>query len=398
MLNAQYGILNEQHCNHFNSIKVTVMNRDATWEKNKDNPGLYKQIKDTLYLFISVIAAIAIFHWLVLSPNMVVSSSMAPTLQAGDYILVSKMHYGARTPITPIQMPLTHGTIPWTNKKSYWSYIKLPYFRLPGFSSIKRNDVIVFNQTVDHGVPIDLGDFWVKRCIALPSDVVSVNNKDVFVNDQPADNGLYTTQYAYFMSTKRHFPPTFFEKNGISDFTEDNDDINPGYTIHTNKQTIDQMLKVLKPSAVGSIEPKQEAKGVASPQIYPQCDFIPWNKDNFGPFVVPKKGMTITMDKYNTALYGYIIQHFEGNSHVSFDHDGCWINDQPIETYTFRKNYYFVVGDNRDNSKDSRFIGPIPEEYICGKAVMILYSCDRTKNPFNPLKYIRWNRLLKSIH
>lgn len=364
----------------------------------KKRPTLFGKFKEWLISIVLAILTATFIRWMFIGTHIVVSSSMEPTLLVGDCILVSKMHYGARTPITPLQLPITHQKIPGTNIRSYLDWIQIPQGRLPGFKKIKQNDVIVFNDITTSDLPIDLRDFWIKRCIALPGDTIEIKNKQVRVNHVPIDKS-HPIQHAYFMDTKRNFSKAFFEKQGIRDFicvTSPNQETQRGYVIYTTEETAQKIAKYFS-SSINSIEPMGEPKHVFDHRIYPWNKTIDWNKDNFGPFIIPKKGMTIKMDEKNTLLYGHIIKTLEGNNQINFEHNECWLNEQPIKTYTFSKNYYFVLGDNRDNSTDSRFIGLIPEDYIVGKAIMVLSSFDKTKNCLNLLEYIRWSRLFHKI-
>ncbi|ROT47779.1 signal peptidase I [Candidatus Cardinium hertigii] len=296
----------------------------------------------------------------------------------------------------------------------------MPQYRLPGFSKVQRNDIIVFNTPLGTE-PLDLREYWIKRCIAIPGDVVRIDHKQLYVNDKLADT-CDTIQYRYFMKTKRKLSSAFFEKNDIivEKSAISHPDISivsghEGYIIYATPNKVKQLTTIL-PSYIQSVEPVEDeeiqpnnypssmlwddTKGAMDPLTWHKGNFgllvrtvLGWTKDNFGPLTVPKKGMSIHMDEKNILLYGHAIANFEGKKTIKFTQKECWIDGQQVKQYTFVKNYYFVMGDNRDQSKDSRFIGFIPEEHITGKAIMVLLS-SRKKSLFSG---IRWNRLFHMV-
>ena len=337
--------------------------------------------------FFAMVAAL--IRWMVIGLYVIPSGSMEPTLLPGDFVLVSKIHYGARTPATPLQIPITHQTIPGTKIPSYLNWIELPQYRLPGLSKIKRNDIIVFNTPIGPEPP-DLREYWIKRCIALPGDLVHIAHKQLYVNHTPADPED-RAQYCYFMKTKRILPTAFFEKNDIKNPVRSAVPGHEGYTIYTTPARVKQLTTML--TNIQSVDPVED-EGF-QPSVYPFDPTLGWTKDNFGPLQVPSKGMVIQMNAQNILLYGPIIQGFEGKKDIRFTQTTCWIDGKEVAQYTFCKDYYFAMGDNRDQSGDSRFIGFIPEEYIVGKAVMVLLSSDRSNSFFSG---IRWNRLFHVVN
>lgn len=343
-------------------------------------------------IFFAAIAATFI-RWLIVGLYVIPSGSMERTLLTGDFVFVSKLHYGARTPATPLQIPITHRIIPGTQLKAYLDWIQLPQYRLPGLGNVKRNDVVVFNTPEERNVPVDLREYWIKRCVALPGDVLYIKHKKLYVNDMPTDTAIHTIQYKYFMKTNRVFPHAFFERAGIKQFMLSTVPDHKGYVIYTTFDKANQLQSVLA-SSIQAIEPEEEATDGFQPKVYPWNSSCAWTKDNFGPLTVPKKGMTIPINKTNLILYGYLIQQFEGNKEVQCTQESCWIDGKQIEHYTFSKDYYFVMGDNRDQSRDSRYIGFVPEDHIVGKAVLVLASSDRKKGGLGGM---RWNRLFHSI-
>ncbi|CCM10429.1 Putative uncharacterized protein [Cardinium endosymbiont cEper1 of Encarsia pergandiella] len=342
-------------------------------------------------IFFAAMAA-AFIRWMVIGLYVIPSASMEPTLLTGDFVLVSKLHYGARTPATPLQIPITHQTIPFTKIPSYLDWIQLPQYRLPGLSKIKRNDIIVFNTPIGHAPP-DLTDYWIKRCIALPGDLLQIKQKQLYVNGalaDPADR----PQYRYFMKTKRHLTAAFFEKNGIRNPLPSTVPGCEGYIIYTTPEKVQQLNTIL-PAYIQSLAPIEDKVGNLASSLYPCHPTLGWTKDNFGPLQVPTKGAVVPINRQNILLYRPIIERFEGKKNIRFTQTECWIDGQQIASYTFCKNYYFAMGDNRDQSHDSRFIGFIPEDYIVGKAVMVLLSSNRSHSFFSG---IRWNRLFHFVN
>lgn len=339
--------------------------------------------------FAAVVATLV--RWLVVGLYVIPSGSMENTLLTGDFIFVSKLHYGARTPVTPLQIPITHRTIPGTQIKSYLDWIQLPQYRLPGFGAVKRNDAIVFNTTEESDVPVDLRSYWIKRCVGLPGDEVHIEHKILYVNGVRTDVAARTVQYKYFMRTNRIFPHAFFERVGIKQFALSTAADRKGYFIYTTVEKANQLQSVLA-SSIQSVDP-EEIKDGFHPEVYPWHPSFPWTRDNFGPLRVPKKGTTIPIDAANLVLYGHLIRTFEGHKEVRCTQTSCWIDGKQIDRYTFVQDYYFVMGDNRDQSRDSRYIGFVPEEHIVGKAVLVLASSDRSKG----WSGVRWNRLFHSV-
>ncbi|MBX9890307.1 MAG: signal peptidase I [Amoebophilaceae bacterium] len=368
------------------------MNSLFAGKKNKKSTA--SQCWDWISSIFSAFIIASLIRWLVVGLYVVVSGSMEQTLLTGDFVLVSKLHYGARTPITPLQVPMTHRFIPGTKIKAYFDWIQLPQYRLPGLGKISRNDIVVFNSIEKKATtPVDLREYWIKRCIALPGDLLAIDHKQLYINGSLADLP-HTVQYRYFMKTNRIFSKAFFEKAGIKDFSLSTVSDGKGYYILTTPQKVAQLRDTLA-SSIQSVDPIEEQKGLSNPFIYPWDSSVAWNKDNFGPLKVPHKGMTIVMDQVHTCLYKHVILAFEGKKEVKFVGNSCWIDGKEVTAYTFCKDYYFCMGDNRDESKDCRFVGFIPEEYIIGKAVMVLASSDKNKGFFRGM---RWNRIFHKIH
>ncbi len=359
-------------------------------KKHAKSSSAVSAIRDWVSSVFFAAMVAALIRWMVIGLYIIPSGSMEPTLLPGDFVLVSKIHYGPRTPATPLQIPITHQTIPGTSIPSYLDWIEFPQYRLPGLTNIKRNDIIVFNTPVGNKPP-DLREYWIKRCTALPGDLVYIVHKQLYVNDIPADPED-RAQYCYFMKTKRILTTAFFEKNDLKHPIRSTVPGYEGYTIYTTPKKVKQLTTVL-PTYIQSVDPVEDQESTSQ-----AVDFNPslrWTKDNFGPLKVPKKGMVIPINPKNILLYGRAIQNFEGHKNIQFTQTSCLIDGQSVTDYTFSKDYYFAMGDNRDQSRDSRFIGFIPEDYILGKAVMVLLSSDRSHSFFSG---IRWNRLFHIVN
>lgn len=308
----------------------------------------------------------AIVTWLVLKTFIfeifnIPSSSMRNTLLEGDYVLVNKLAYGPRIPITPFSIPFTG--------QQYYLNVTLPYFRLWGYSEVNRNDVVVFNYPKEHeAFPVDHRTFYIKRCIALPGDTLHINNGKVFVNrielKIPA-NALFP----YLVKSKNKEPDSsliaFFGAGKAGEFPEEN---HSSYFL--SKEAFDSLKKSPSVDAVTLIT---DPPSYSDETIFPSHSKIKWNLDNFGPLYIPSKDDSIQLDSTTLILYSNIITDYEKNELKIIDNK-IYINNIESKYYTFKMNYYFVMGDNRHFSHDSRVWGFVPEDHLVGKATMILFS------------------------
>jgi signal peptidase I len=352
----------------------------------KSAPKHVSKLREWLNALVFAVVMASLIRWLVLEAFTIPSSSMEQTLLTGDFIFVSKLHYGARTPKTPLQIPLTHQTIGSTDIPSYLDWIQLPHYRLPGFSCVKRGDNVVFNYPMELDKPIDLRTYYIKRCVGLPGDVLRMGNAQVYVNDlaQPQYPGL---QYCYYLKTTAILQDRFFRQYAIHEYSP----VQAGYLVHTTPDTATRLEKIASIQEVHRIVMPQ---GVADPQVYPSSALFSWNADHFGPITVPAKGITIPINAENLAQYERVITCHEGHQDVQIDNDQLWIDGREIEAYTFQQDYYFMMGDNRHNSVDTRFWSFVPQDHLVGKAVFILFSLDANKQFFNK---IRWRRMLQRV-
>ncbi len=319
------------------------------------------------------------------------SSSMEKTLLTGDFIIVSKLHYGARTPITPLSFPFSHQTLPFTSRtRSYLDWIRLPYWRTPGFSSIKQNDVIVFNYPMENEHPVDQRSFFIKRCIGLPGDSLRIVDGNVFVNGKPVD--VPKTSESEYLAETDSVKIDSVKLVGW-EVTEGGLEGHKGRYILNLTQTLADSVRKMK--HVTSVEKVNEKRNLFTGELfsYHEDSLTHWNRDNYGPLYIPREGDTIVLSKRTLPAYARIISIYEKNKLVVRG-DSIYINDKLTSRYALKMNYYFMMGDNRHNSNDSRFWGFVPEDHIVGKAVCVLFSVDQSRSWFSKL---RWSRFFSGI-
>lgn len=335
------------------------------------------------------------------------SPSMEETLLVDDYLFVSKMHYGARVPMTPISFPLAHNTMPLSaERKSYFEFPQIPYYRIPGWQSIKNGDIVVFNYPRDdRHRPIDKKDNYIKRCVAISGDTFLLRKGDVYINGVKSAFPVHG-QFTYFVTYDgREFPRQAMHDIGI--VYDQGYDYREGVAMQvpgsgdfvtemrlTNAQV--NFIRSLPGVKKVELPPMHTTDSVKTHELeglFTGTD-LPYNIYNMGPIWVPKTGGTIKLTPENIAKYKMAILDYEDNKDIMYDGHALLKNGQPLTEYTFKYNYYFMMGDNRDNSADSRFWGFVPEQYIVGKPVMIWFSKDREASGF---KSIRWSRLFNIL-
>ncbi len=376
------------------------------------------------------------------------TSSMEGSMLVGDYLFVSKCNYGPRKPMTPISFPFVHHSMPFSNgmTKAYSEVWKRPYERMGGFDHIKNDDIVVFNfpegdtviltrqnqsyyqikrdfleegevfpisqydynrlnrikmqhQNQDYEKcfyeyfkdsivvrPVDKRENYIKRCVAIPGDTLEIKGGRVFINGTPQKN-IPTMQFRYDIVTTAPLKPSIFEKLDVREYGYTKN----GYIMLLNDK---QVAKLKTYKSVQSIIKGEFPDGFRYKENFPHDVQYNWNKDYFGPLVIPKIGITVAITTETLPLYKRIITLYEGNT-LRVDGETIYINERGATEYTFKQNYYWMMGDNRDNSQDSRFWGFVPEDHIVGKAVMIWFSSEQSKSiPSN----IRWNRMFNMIH
>jgi signal peptidase I len=340
-------------------------------------------IKALLYALITVVIVKAFFFWVYVVP----STSMEKTLLPGDLIFVNKMAYGIRMPITPLTFPLSHNKMPFNNQiKSFSDIIRFPYLRLFK-SEVERNDVVVFNYPRENDLPIDHRAFYIKRCIGLPGDKLQIKNKEVFINNESLAYPK-NVEFNYKVYSNKELVNDTLLKYGI---TEGGRVGGKGFYQLTLSDSAKNSL--LEQDYIGSVRSvKIDPEGYAD-YIFPYNKKYKWNIDYFGEVTVPKKGEAVVLDTFNIHIYQRIIEIYEGNKLEIKDSD-ILINNEISNSYTFKLDYYFMMGDNRHNSSDSRFWGFLPEDHIVGKATSVVLSVN--KNTSAKGKY-RWERFFSGI-
>ena len=314
--------------------------------------------------------------------------SMEKSLLVGDYIVVSKLHYGMRSPIT-LGIPFT---------QIYVRGLELPWTRLPGFTSPKRFDTVVFNWPADEGKPIDRKTYYIKRIIGVPGDTLSIVDKVVHVNSDtlffketkaPLKDTMQHLWFVYKEDPRVRLPSTKLEELGVSASFPT---MNPA--IERIQATDAAAAAIADWDYVTAVRPVVRGSSVNQDfSLYPGNTSN--STDNFSSMVIPGKDQTINLTAENWPVYAPVITKYERQT-ASIDGENILINDQIRDTYTFSQDYYFVMGDNRDNSEDSRFWGFVPMDHVVGRAVAVYFSWNSQGSPLL-LGQVRGNRMFRSI-
>ena len=415
----------------------------GAWKKT-NNPTL-KSIYDWIDDIIFALVAVYFINLFIFQNYQIPSSSLEKSLLVGDYLFVSKVSYGPRVPNTPLSFPLVQNTLPILNCKSYLDWPSWDYKRVAGLGQIQRNDIVVFNfpagdtvatlqQNPDYYTlvqmygreavrmnkqafgeiiyrPVDKRENYVKRCVGLPGESLSLRNNQVYINGKAAQNPK-NMQLNYFVETETPLTETMFRNWGVS-----RDDYMPYGQPCTVTDPETLSFLGFQPNANGAYNlvyrfPMTEAmvaqvkklpsvkKVIVEPEIIGGTMYYPvdydngWTRDNYGPIWIPKRGATIELTPENLALYRRCIKNYEHNELE--EKDGVvYINGEKATTYTFQYDYYWMMGDNRHNSADSRSWGFVPEDHIVGKPIMIWLSLDKDRSLFDG--GIRWNRLFRWV-
>ncbi len=407
-------------------IYITKKVNWTFWKKREGKNSTFIEWLDALIFAVIAVTLINIFLF---QNYKIPTGSMEKSLMIGDHLYVSKVAFGPRVPQTPLSFPFAQHTLPLTTKtKSYLEWIKLDYKRLKGLGKVERDDVVVFNfpagdtvvvqmQAQDYyGIvrgyaeqfrqadlqngapikseeayyntgrqyvwnnfdivvrPVDRRDNYIKRCVAIPGDSLEVRDRKVYINGKPQKE-IEGIQYKYRVKTTQPFNPKTFEKLDIA-----NNDIKGASSTDYLLLLTDEKVKQIKEfSNVIGIQPIEKEKGAYANYIFPHNPNFAWNEDNFGPLYIPKKGVTIDLTTDNLPLYERIIDQYESNS-LEVKDGKIFINGEEASTYTFKMDYYFMMGDNRHDSADSRFWGFVPEDHIVGKPKFIWLSLHPDKS------------------
>lgn len=366
--------------------------QDVSYEANRDTKPATKAL-DTLGSLTFALIVATFVHTYFIQPFVIPSSSLEKSLLVGDFLFVSKFHYGARTPMTPIAAPMVHDSIPVIKKLSYLKKPQLPYFRFPAIEKIKNNDIVVFNwptDTLDNmyhpsnirvDKPRDKKTNYVKRCVGIAGDSLQIKDGIVFINGKELilperAKPQYSYEVTYDANTSLDFERILKELNstdgaGFKNETRD--------TLFIAALTFDGAEKLKTVSGIKSVN-KINKKGPED-GIFPDFkDGKPsvtnnWSGDNFGPIYIPQAGKKVKLNKETLPLYKIIITEYEGNI-LEVKGNEIKINGKATNTYTFKQDYFWMMGDNRHNSLDARYFGYTPADHIVGKPIFIWMSLD----------------------
>mgnify|MGYP003602089652 FL=1 len=430
--------------------------QETTYHANRDLKAPNKTM-DTLGSLSFAVVVATLVHTYFIQPYTIPTSSLEKSLLVGDFLFVSKFHYGARTPMTPIAAPMVHDTLPIIKTKSYLAKPSLPYFRFPALQKIERNDIVVFNWPADtlfhmykaadkrYDKPIDKKTNYVKRCTAIPGDKIEIRDGIIFINGKESIlPERAKPQYFYLIKTnninvdeiKNFYQitegyPLFEIKNEIWDKPElknelinryafeeiSRDTLTTAVTGQIDQDIYNKLGLMISPSyfygnltaekyeqlksdsRISSV--KRQISKTAEDGIFTDIqDGKPslknnWNRDNMGPIYIPEAGKTVTLNKENLPLYKKIIGEYEGND-LKVNGDEIRINGQVATSYTFKQDYYWMMGDNRHNSLDSRYWGFVPADHIVGKPIFIWMSIDGINDGIRNWS-IRWDRLFTTV-
>lgn len=378
------------------------------------------KIGDWVDAIIFAVIAATVIRTFFIEAYRIPTSSMEKSLMVGDFLFVSKINYGPRTPNTPLSFPFAHNSLRLfgDTTKSYSDIIKLPFNRLPGFQKVKRRDVVVFNWPTDpNHQPTDKKENYIKRCVGVPGDSLSVINGFVYINGKKEDfpeNGQFS--YTVQMQNGGFSDEDYFDYY-INDYRGACNEklMREMHITNENEKELKDNDKIKSISRVFYDSNFNES---SYRYLFPNNRSIPWTIDDYGPIYIPEKGKSIELNAKNYVLYKKVIENYEKHELAYNPKDKkFYLDGEVANSYMFEMDYYFMMGDNRHNSQDSRFWGFVPEDHIVGKALFIWFSL-RYENKHKCIripgtnsyqestiqkwagwrKGIRWNRMFKGIH
>lgn len=349
------------------------------------------------------IIAATLVHTYFMRPYTIPTSSLEKSLLVGDFLFVSKFHYGARIPMTAVAMPMVHDSIPMTGLPSYLDKPQLPYMRLPGIQKIKRNDIVVFNWPADSlktmwgddsgeftYKPIDKKTNYVKRCVAIAGDTLQIIDGVIYINGEISKMpDRAKPQYYFTVDTggKQLSARNLQRYNVREGHMQDGK-----YVLNL---TDTEARKLKNNPSVKSIVKRNTPSGNFDKGIFPHDEQYKWSVDNYGPLYIPAKGKTIEINSKTIPIYEHLIREYDRND-ITVDGDKMYINGQLAESYTFKQDYFWMMGDNRHNSLDARSYGFTPFDHVIGKAVFIWFSWETNGDGIK--NKIRWDRLFTVVH
>ena len=424
------------------------------WQWWKESEGPVKFVMSWVDALVFALVAVYFINQFFFQNYVIPSSSLEKSLLTGDYLFVSKVSYGPRIPQTPLTMPLTQHTLPVIECKSYIEWPHWEYRRVKGLGNVKLNDIVVFNYPAgdticteqpyqteyyrlayDYGQmlytekygnpdfsamsdtliydlyqkvyamgsaylrengqglkmgtistrPTDRRENYVKRCVGLPGQTLQIKDHIVYL-DGKANKEPDNVQYSYYVKLKQSIPEEVMQEYGIS--TEQLRDLNQFGTMPLTaaaKKGLESRTDIVESIRLNTDAPIGE--------VYPRNGNTGWTRDNYGPVWIPAKGKSIKLNMQNIAVYERPIRAYEGNE-LKVENGKIFINGKETDEYTFKLDYYWMMGDNRHNSADSRYWGFVPEDHIVGKPIFVWWSSDPDRSGFGG---VRWNRLFKWV-
>ena len=423
------------------------------FQTNRQKPEQTRTGEWLSSLTFAVVAA-TLVHTYFLQPYAIPTGSLERTLRIGDFLIVSKFHYGARIPMTAVSTPMVHDTLPILKVKSYLKKPQIPYLRLPGIEKVKKNDIVVFNWPADtvrqffvkeKGVkkPIDKKSNYVKRCVGTPGDTLEIIDGFVYINGvqlelderakpmynhkvysskgvspnllTQADADDFSRKFIAESLTQDQYNALVPHLIGVNQTAEGNIELYttsdgiPVNVLRENRIALKEPLSIeitanltlagaellAQHPSINSVYMDLTPKGVSGYNIFPQNDQYPWNEDQFGPIYLPKEGDIIELNSINYPIYKKLLTEYEGNS-IERVNGEFVVNGRPSGRVSITKNYYWMMGDNRDHSEDSRSWGFVPEDHILGKPIFIWMSWDHFNDGLLKMKP-RWDRFFTTV-